>query len=168
MLFARPPKLHLAACELQPLVRRVVDECRDLADEHSVELLCACDGDPIQLMADETQLSVAIGAIVKNALEAVCDGGHVGVGVHRLLHENDALAEISVCDDGPGISGEVRRHMFDPFFSGREAGRGLGFGASKCWRIVTDHGGRLVVKQRGGGAKIAIQLPIAPAARLVS
>jgi C4-dicarboxylate-specific signal transduction histidine kinase len=67
-----------------------------------------------------------------------------------------------VHDDGPGISDEARRHMFDPFYSGREAGRGLGFGLSKCWRIVTDHGGQVVVQRPSvGGAEIDIMLPIA-------
>jgi C4-dicarboxylate-specific signal transduction histidine kinase len=52
--------------------------------------------------------------------------------------------------------------MFDPFYSGREAGRGLGFGLSKCWRIVTDHGGQVVVHcPAGGGAEVSILLPLA-------
>jgi C4-dicarboxylate-specific signal transduction histidine kinase len=52
--------------------------------------------------------------------------------------------------------------LFDPFFSGREAGRGLGFGLSKCWRIVTDHGGQVVVQRPAGtGAEIDILLPLA-------
>jgi len=50
--------------------------------------------------------------------------------------------------------------MFDPFYSGREAGRGLGFGASKAWRIVTDHRGQVIVRSPGHGAEVAIQLPM--------
>jgi C4-dicarboxylate-specific signal transduction histidine kinase len=51
--------------------------------------------------------------------------------------------------------------MFDPFYSGREAGRGLGFGLSKCWRIVTDHGGQVVVHSpAGGGSEISMLLPL--------
>ena len=50
-------------------------------------------------------------------------------------------AAIEVRDNGPGVPEAIRPHVFDPFFSGREAGRGLGFGLSKCWRIVTEHGG---------------------------
>jgi signal transduction histidine kinase len=161
MLFARPPKLNLATCELQPIVRKVVDELREFAEEHGVELACEREAEVIELRADETQLGVAIGAIVKNALEAVGEGGHVQVAVRRLKVGDELRAEVSVSDDGPGISENVRRHMFDPFFSGREAGRGLGFGASKCWRIVTDHGGEVVVQQRGRiGAEISILLPL--------
>ncbi len=67
---------------------------------------------------------------------------------------------IEVADNGPGISDDVRRHMFDPFYSGREAGRGLGFGLSKCWCIVTEHGGTLVVSNHHvQGALFTICLP---------
>ena len=55
---------------------------------------------------------------------------------------------IGVSDDGPGLSEQARRHLFDPFYSGREAGRGLGFGLSKCWRIITEHGGTITVANR--------------------
>ena len=117
-------------------------------------------------MADETQIAVAIDAIVLNAIEAVGANGFVQIAVRPAVIDGEPFAEILVRDDGPGISENVRRHMFDPFFSGREAGRGLGFGLSKCWRIVTDHGGRVVVYQSatGQGAKIAILLPVADCA----
>jgi C4-dicarboxylate-specific signal transduction histidine kinase len=65
-----------------------------------------------------------------------------------------------VTDDGPGIAPDVRPHIFDPFFSGREAGRGLGFGLSKAWRIVTEHGGQLTVESPAEpGARLSIELP---------
>jgi len=54
----------------------------------------------------------------------------------------------------------VRRHLFDPFYSGREAGRGLGFGLSKAWRIVSEHGGRIDVDNAPQhGAVFRIWLP---------
>ena len=67
---------------------------------------------------------------------------------------------IRVTDDGPGITPEERRHIFDPFYSARQAGRGLGLGLSKCWRIVTNHGGRIEVESRPGqGTTFVITLP---------
>ena len=66
-----------------------------------------------------------------------------------------------IADNGPGMDQNVLRHLFDPFFSGREAGRGLGFGLSKAWRIVTAHGGRLLVDSRAGhGATFTVCLPV--------
>jgi signal transduction histidine kinase len=162
MLFARPPKLERAACDLGQLAEQVVGEQHELAAERQVELRCNMGGEPVRLEVDATQLAVAMGALVTNALEAVGDGGHVDVRVRRHESSGQAWAEVVVEDDGPGISEEVRRHMFDPFYSGREAGRGLGFGLSKCWRIVTDHGGQVIVGQSARhGAQISILLPIA-------
>jgi len=162
MLFARPPKLNLVPCNVGELVGRVVDQTRALAQEYNVQMTCELVGESIQLPADATQLGVAIQAVIVNALEAIGDGGHVRITVRQTAGGDPRWAEIAVHDDGPGISDEARRHMFDPFYSGREAGRGLGFGLSKCWRIVTDHGGQVVVQRPSvGGAEIDIMLPIA-------
>jgi signal transduction histidine kinase len=69
---------------------------------------------------------------------------------------------IHVRDDGPGLKPEERRHAFDPFYSARQAGRGLGLGLSKAWRIVTNHGGRIEVQsQPGSGATFTIVLGLA-------
>jgi signal transduction histidine kinase len=67
---------------------------------------------------------------------------------------------LTVTDTGPGIPPEIRPHIFDPFFSGREAGRGLGLGLSKAWRIVELHGGLIeVASDNGHGAKFTVVLP---------
>jgi signal transduction histidine kinase len=67
---------------------------------------------------------------------------------------------LTVTDTGPGIPGEIRPHIFDPFFCGREAGRGLGLGLSKAWRIVTLHGGTIRVdSEPGEGARLVVELP---------
>jgi signal transduction histidine kinase len=162
MLFARPPKLNLVRCDLEELVGNVVDSSRAMASEYGIELVFAPAAKSIHLSADPTHVGVAIHALIVNALEALGDGGHVWIGMRETSIEGEAWAEIAVRDDGPGISDEVRRHMFDPFYSGREAGRGLGFGLSKCWRIVTDHGGQVVVQRPAtGGAEIDVLLPLA-------
>jgi signal transduction histidine kinase len=160
MLFARPPKLFPSSFDLSKLAARVTDELSDLALESGVELICESTHAPIEITADETQIGVAIQAVVKNAIEAAAHSGHVRVTTRRDESPDCPAAEISVSDDGPGISDDVRRHMFDPFYSGREAGRGLGFGLSKCWRIVTDHGGDVIVHRQHRGAEISIRLPL--------
>ncbi len=68
---------------------------------------------------------------------------------------------IHIRDDGPGIKPEERRHLFDPYYSARQAGRGLGVGLSKAWRIITNHGGRLEVESEPGrGATFTVVLPV--------
>jgi signal transduction histidine kinase len=160
MLFARPPKIVAKEFDLRQLCMKVVDELRELASRREVEITCNLDDRPVAVFADETQIGVAVGAVVKNALEAVGHGGHVRITVRQFDRDGELYSEVSVTDDGPGISDEVRRHIFDPFFSGREAGRGLGFGLTKCWRIVTDHAGEVVVHTpNSGGAEFCIHLP---------
>jgi signal transduction histidine kinase len=89
-------------------------------------------------------------------LEAIGTAGTIWVTLRQQLAtasfltdgdqaKHHGLTVIEVVDDGPGLSEKARRHLFDPFYSGREAGRGLGFGLCKCWRIITEHGGTVSV-----------------------
>jgi signal transduction histidine kinase len=160
MLFAHPPQLVPAVCNLTAIARQAADGLALDAAAQQIQLKWVAPDD-VQLVADPTQLGVAIGAVLKNAVEAVGHGGHIEVSVAA----DQARAYLVVSDDGPGMTERVRAHLFDPFFSGREAGRGLGFGLSKCWRIVTDHGGRVDVRTvEPSGTEFTIALPLRPAA----
>jgi signal transduction histidine kinase len=161
MLFARPPKLNPTSFRLGDFVRKVVAGLDSLAQENSVLVDLQPRDYSEEINADETQLAVALHALVKNSIEAVDEGGRVWISVKRIELANEPWVEVAIRDDGPGISAEVRRHMFEPFYSGREAGRGLGFGLSKCWRIVADHGGQVIVQSPSGhGAEISMLLPL--------
>jgi signal transduction histidine kinase len=102
-------------------------------------------------------LQVAIHALLDNAANAIGRGGAISVAVKQ---DEASRPQIIVSDNGPGIAAEGRPHIFDPFYSGREAGRGLGFGLSKAWRIITLHGGSIEVESPPtGGATFTITLP---------
>jgi hypothetical protein len=130
---------------------------RPVAAEHETALVCNPSAAPLQITADPIQLTVAIRALCQNALEALGSGGRVEVAVASAGGE----ARIAVSDDGPGILPDQRAHIFEPFYSARQAGRGIGMGLSKCWRIVTAHEGRIDVESRPGcGAVFTICLPM--------
>ncbi len=169
MLFARPPQPKLESVDLVPLLTAVGEELAPLAREQNTQLAMNLPSGPLKARVDPTQIAVAARALCVNALEALVSGGRVELALSlaaaRNGHpENSTLPseniQIAVSDNGPGIPPEVRRQMFDPFYSGREAGRGLGFGLSKCWRIVTMHGGQIDVETSpGNGARLIIWLP---------
>jgi signal transduction histidine kinase len=161
MLFARPPAVVRSGVDLNALVGQAVEPWRARAAQQSTEIEFRPALEAAVAEADGTQLAVAIDALVRNALEALGLGGRVDLAVHR---SEDAPAwEIVVRDNGPGMSAEVRRHAFDPFFSGREAGRGLGFGLSKCWRILQEHGGEVLLDSTpGAGTRVTLRLPVCP------
>lgn len=170
MLFARPPEPKLSACDLSELLDRLPGELATEAARRRIEFGREGLREPLVIHADVDQMSAALRALVENAIEAMPGGGRVQLCLVDHRSANGAAngrreeIEIVVCDNGPGIAPEVRRHLFDPYFSGRGAGRGLGLGLSKCWRIVANHGGRIdVASEPGRGAKFTIRLPVAPA-----
>lgn len=157
MLFARPPTPRLEPVDLGDLIDSLIAEWQSEAEAQNTEFVWEPPANPICLHADPTQLAVAIGAIIRNGLEALANGGQVTIA---LSAGPEAEAVISIGDNGPGITPDVRRHLFDPYFSGREAGRGLGLGLSKCWRIIEQHHGKITVESPAeGGALFQIALP---------
>jgi signal transduction histidine kinase len=92
----------------------------------------------------------------------VCPASGSTPGRQECLPHCDDEVRIQIRDDGPGLKPEERRHIFDPFYSARQAGRGLGLGLSKAWRIVTNHGGRIEVESEPGrGATFTMALRLA-------
>ena len=156
MLFARPPRLDMQQVSLAAVVEQVAGEVSADCKRRSIELAVAADGALPEIGGDSVQLAVAVKAVIVNSIEAIGQGGRVDAMMTPL----EGAVRIEIRDNGPGISTEVRTHMFDPFYSGREAGRGLGFGLPKAWRIVTAHGGRIWAESAGDeGATFVIELP---------
>lgn len=156
MLFARPPEPRRAATDLAQVLAEVHAELGEQAARQGTKLELRLER-PLVAVVDATQIAVAVRSLCTNALEALVTGGvaHIELG----LASEDAV-QIVVRDSGPGIPEAVRPHIFDPFYSGREAGRGLGLGLSKCWRIVTMHGGAIAVTSAAGaGAEFTLRLP---------
>jgi hypothetical protein len=166
MLFAKPPDLVREAVDLGELAELVLGEIAEQAAEQGTAIVRRGLEQSCVISADSNHLAVAFRALCRNSLEALEMGGRITVAVDLTAGDEANLVGLSVTDTGPGIPPEVRRHIFDPFYSGREAGRGLGFGLSKCWRIVTLHGGTIDVDPNEGvGARFTIQLPLAAPSR---
>ncbi len=172
MLFARPPKLSPAEFDLCDLVRGEVAKLADEARSYRIELTADLPADPLPVTADLTQIRVVVRSLCMNAFEALGSAPHRSQTTNgdrsrtvaiSVRHDSANNAAMVIADNGPGIPTEIREKIFDPFFSGREAGRGLGFGLSKCWRIVGLHGGSIdVADSPGGGATFTVRLPVGP------
>ena len=147
MLFARPPQPQREVCDVALILRKLVEELAPQAADQQTRFDLRLPEQSITLSVDPTQLAVAVRSLLVNSLEALVTGGQVEV-VLTPSSLTDPWVRIAVSDTGPGIPTDVRAKVFDPYFSGREAGRGLGLGLSKCWRIVTLHGGRIEVAGR--------------------
>ncbi len=162
-LFARPPQPATERFDLAAMVEDLVAELAPAAAHHAIRITRTGAAGPVEIQADPVQIQVALRAIVQNAQEAIGREGRVELRVDAV---EDAV-RVSIQDDGPGIGIEERSHLFDPFYSARQAGRGLGLGLSKAWRIVvTNHDGRIEVESEPGqGATFTIVLPLRRRAR---
>jgi two-component system, NtrC family, sensor kinase len=108
--------------------------------------------------ADAPKLRQVLLNLLRNAAEAAGPGGRIEVAIEPTPEG----AELSVSDTGPGLSEEVRARLFEPFFSRKQHGTGLGLAVSKG--IVEAHGGRIEAGPApGGGARFTVWLPAGPA-----
>lgn len=154
MLFARPPKPQPESLNLTEVLQTVLGRLAESAQARGCTFEVRAE-DRVPIFADRTQLSVVISSLVHNSLEALTpfpspwgrgergEGGPVSITAQSVSEDDRPWALLAIGDRGPGLSEVDREHLFDPFYSGRQAGRGLGFGLPKCWRIVTNHGGRI-------------------------
>ncbi|MFN9368899.1 MAG: sensor histidine kinase [Planctomycetia bacterium] len=160
MLFARPPRPLPAPADVANLVAAVVDGFRGTAAGRRVRFEYSPPPTPVEILIDRGQVEEALRVIVVNAFEAVEDGGRVTIEVHDRGHAASGRSvEITVTDDGRGMDAETLRRAFDPFFSGRDAGRGIGLGLPKAWRLLEVNNGRITVEPvagRGTRVRVAI------------
>ncbi len=133
----------------------VLDE---LANQRGVEITLDVDyGDIGALRCRPDELCEAIAAVLLNAVEAMPRGGRLYLGTREL----EGQAVITITDSGDGIPEDVMRHVFEPFYTTREAAGAIGLGLSVALAIVKRHDGEIALTSRPGqGATFTISLPL--------
>jgi signal transduction histidine kinase len=101
--------------------------------------------------------------LLLNARDAMPQGGKVYV---RCWAEQGCV-KVSVRDTGVGIPETLKPHLFEPFVTTKEVGKGTGLGLYVCHRIVTEHGGAIrIASEVGKGTEVVVELPVVEADRL--
>ncbi|MCB2153892.1 hypothetical protein KQI84_03330 [bacterium] len=159
--FANPNVKGMEEFDVGGTVREVVEFVfhKKGADNFKVETDIP-DGLP-PILGDPQQVRQAILNIVMNARQVLKDSSKPEIGVRvRQMPGPRAPIEISVHDNGPGISPEDAEHAFEPFFTRRDGGTGLGLAITR--RIIEAHGGSIDIwPAANGGTSVAITFPIA-------
>jgi len=152
LVFARPPELHVQDCDVVNVVQHVVDLERVSADRRGADLALVA---PPSLLAhvDSAKIHQLVLNLLRNAIEAVTVGGHVKVE----LGSDAERFHIRVEDDGPGIPDGVRQRIYEPFFSTKEGGTGLGM--SIVHSLVSLHGGSIDLATSPCGTRFEIHIP---------
>ncbi|HNA84653.1 MAG TPA: ATP-binding protein [Nitrospira sp.] len=114
------------------------------------------------VMGDRDRLETVLLNVINNAIDAVTASGEQGVVTIRTARvqiNGDEWVQISISDTGPGVPSAIADRIFDPFFTTKPAGQGTGLGLFLSYGIVSDHRGRIEVRNDSVGAVFDIYLP---------
>ncbi len=151
--YARNPDLNREALDVEEILEDVKHVTEQATPEISITLQsspadCAIVGDP-------TQIRQLFENIVHNSVEAMNRQGTIKITTRQTAQ----YVEIRVDDKGPGIAPDKISQIFEPFYTEKE--KGIGMGLAVCLRIVTAHDGAIQAANRpGGGASIIVRLPV--------
>jgi signal transduction histidine kinase len=159
MQFARPAPPRRAVVDLPTLLGEVAASLAALAGPKRVRVEVAAQPARFGVFVDPDQVRTALACLLQNAVEAAPAEGWARL---RLAEAGGAEhVEVFVEDSGSGVAPEQRAHLFDPFYSGRSAGRGRGLGLPVAWRLARQQGGdlRLEPARPGEATRFVLVLP---------
>lgn len=141
MFFANPPAAKVQSCDLNHIVTQVAADFAEETQRQAIRLELNLPDDQSTASADPKMIGEALRALLRNSIDAIGCEGTIVVS----LEATHGRYAIHVADSGPGLSPYAKQHAFDPYFSGREAGRGLGLGLCRAYRIAKLHGGEVTL-----------------------
>ena len=159
MDFARPASLDLKQQPIAPVLQAVLSLMEANFAHHKIQLVLNLSLETPEIQFDSDKLKQAFMNVVLNAMEAMPQGGVLQVSTFT---ENDSVC-IKVKDTGVGIPAEDLEHLFEPFFTKKTRGTGLGLANVK--RILEEHGGWVEIDSTPDeGTEVLLRLPVAASA----
>jgi PAS domain S-box-containing protein len=160
MKFARPGSVSLHEVDVKALIDHILALMHFEAEERKIRLEQVAEEELPPVMGDETQISQVLVNIIVNSFHAMPNGGLCQVTVTQRETDGKPWIEITVKDDGVGITKEEIARLFEPFYTTKSSGTGLGLAIA--YRIMQDHGGTIQVSSvPGSGTTVVTQFPVA-------
>jgi two-component system NtrC family sensor kinase len=159
LAFSRTSPMNLSLSDLNTVVARTIRLAEHKAEMTGVLLQVDLDRALPPLQCDSAQMEQVALALVMNAIDAMPHGGNLWVSTRTVADGQEI--ELQVRDDGVGIPPEILPHIFDPFTTTKEVGKGVGLGLAVSKGIVERHGGRIEVSSElGVGTRFQVILPL--------
>jgi PAS domain S-box-containing protein len=155
--FAKPLRLYLEPT----MIHKVIETCLDIMDvkikEKNISVQKKYSKGIPWVMIDRDKLEQAIINVLLNSVEALSPGGKIGILLKKEAIKGGSIY-IYISDNGPGISEEDMPYVFDPFFSNKKKGTGLGLANTK--KIIEAHGGMVGISgRRQQGVQFSLSIP---------
>lgn len=149
-------------CDLDTLVDSAIEWVQPAAKKANVQIRKQIKIKSVAL-ANRIKLEQVIINLIKNSVDALVDsgkteGGQILIGLSKS--DADHQTFIEVLDNGPGLSDDMKKNLFKPFQSTKDAGRGTGLGLSICQKIIESHRGRIEHVESKIGCHFRIRLPL--------
>lgn len=153
--YARPKTPHPAPCRIDEILEKNITFLAPQLESQGYTLRKQYNGSIPTIHADADMLYQVFLNLLINAMQAMPDGGEIAVGV---VPSAEGGVTVTVKDKGEGVPEEILEKIWDPFFTTKETGTGLGLGIVK--NIIEAHGGRIRIENRPiYGAQVSIDLP---------
>ncbi|MDR7249522.1 ATP-binding protein [Bacillus pumilus] len=161
LVLAKPQAVHFQEVQLHELLEQVITLLKTNAVLSNIDLKQPFKRqDAGAILADANQMKQLFINLIKNAIEAMPEGGSIYISTEKVLNE----WKITIQDEGKGMSEEDIQKIYDPFFSTKKEGTGLGL--TICATILKDHHGRMdVSSELGKGTAFHIYLPVCQKSR---
>jgi PAS domain S-box-containing protein len=157
--YGKPYSQEFRAGSIYDVVVGGITACEPLAERGQVKIVNKVPKTLAPVMMDEKRLPHVFSNLIKNAIQHSSPGADVHVEAEEIGLDNRLWVECRVKDPGPGFQVEDLPRIFDPFFTKRRGGTGLGLSIAQ--RIVQEHGGRILARNRSeGGAEIIVRIPV--------
>jgi signal transduction histidine kinase len=158
--FGRPANLNARRFDLRNTIDPVVGLVRTQAEQQRVEIEVDLPDEPVEVEGDLEKLKSCFSNIVINAIQAMPEGGRLEIA----MRTGDEWVGVRFRDTGSGIPEEALDRVFEPYYSTKDTGTGLGLAVTK--KILDEHGGRVrVASAPGDGTTFDVELPRAASAR---
>jgi len=160
LTFAKSPATSVGEVDVGDVIERTITLLAPQAKAQRVDLRRVELGDKPILLGDPDHILQVLINIVLNAIQATPFGGTVSVATRLVEHELGPFCQIEIRDTGPGVPAEIREAIFNPFFTTKDKGTGLGLPIAH--QIVSEAGGFISLDSTvGQGSRFFIYLPLA-------
>lgn len=155
--FGRPARLKLRELDAHELMKEVEGLVRAKAEQQGVSVTVAAGEGEARFQGDAEQLKTCFSNLAINAVQAMTEGGALTL---RFSPQAESI-QFEVEDTGSGIASDVLAQIFEPYFSTKATGIGLGLALTK--KLIEDHGGQITVRSAVGvGTTFTVTLPRQP------
>lgn len=155
LMLSKPANISVELLEFDKIVQHVIEFMMPDALMKNV-MIQFVSSPTVMIEGNENRLKQIVMNVIKNAIESMCNGGTVRV---EMCVNNESLLELSITDEGSGMTNETIENLFQPFYTTKTTGTGLGLPFVK--KVIEEHNGEIVIESElKKGTRFSLYLPI--------